>query len=362
MEKEKYQFAYVMDQQVGLKTHAQNIARVSEAQPDVHTTFVPVCYTEDTPPLSRLQILPESVRSTMRGVHEIRQGLASNANNTHYDAVLWATWAAKSVLDCVERWPAYWMMDMTPDQMKQMGEFYGYSNRRAEFMQGFKRRSTDRLYGQVRHFFPWSTFVADSLIKDYGIPAEKITVTSPGTNTTLFAPLANKPKSDKVRILFVGGDFERKGGDLLNTWATGRDDIELHVVTRDNIEPAPNLHIYHNVTNNSPELVALYQMADIFVLPTRADCYSLVSMEAMSCGVPVVVSKLGGIPDIVTEGETGFLMPPGDGEAMGRHLDLLVSDSNLRQTMGQKSREKAVEKFNSTKNIETIIEKMRSGC
>jgi glycosyltransferase involved in cell wall biosynthesis len=359
MEKEKYHFAYVMDQQVGLKTHALNIARVSESQKDIQTTFVPVCYAEETAPLSRLPILPESVRSVIRGTSEIRSGLGES---NHYDAVLWATWAAKSALDCVERWPAYWMMDMTPDQMRDMGEHYGYSNRRANFMQSFKRRATDRLYSNVRHFFPWSTFVADSLVSDYGISADKITVTSPGTNTTLFAPPTEKKSDGPVRILFVGGDFERKGGDLLKAWAENKKNVELHIVTRDDIAPTPNLHIHKNITNNSPELIALYQQADIFVLPTRADCYSLVSMEAMSCGVPVVISNIGGISDIVTDTETGFLMPPGDGNAMGKHLDLLVSDNNLRHSMGQKSREKALEKFDSTKNIESLLQKMREGC
>jgi hypothetical protein len=362
MEKEKYHFAYVMDQQVGLKTHALNIERVSQSQPDIQTTFVPVCYVSENAPLARLPLLPGSVRSTLRGTSEIRSGLGELNN---YDAILWATWAAKSALDCVERWPAYWMMDMTPKQMEDMGEHYGYSSGRANFMQSFKRRSTDRLYSSVRHFFPWSTFVADSLVSDYGIPTAKITVTSPGTNTTLFSPLSVKTPSEKVRILFVGGDFERKGGDLLKAWAeqtVNRQNVELHIVTRDNIAPGPNLHIHHNITNNSPELVALYQQADIFVLPTRADCYSLVSMEAMSCGVPVVISNLGGISDIVTDTETGFLMPPGDGAAMGKHLDLLVTDSKLRQSMGQKSREKALNLFDSTKNIESLLQKMREGC
>jgi Glycosyl transferases group 1 len=354
MKDEKYQFAYVMDQQVGLKTHALNIARFSQSQTDIHTTFVPVCYAKDAATLARLPFVPEFIRSTMYGAGEIRQGLGK----VSYDAVLWGTWAAKSVLECVERSPAYWMMDMTPEQMRDMGVFYGYSRRRAAFMYALKRRSTERLHSTMRHFFPWSTFAADSLIAHYGVPAEKITVTSPGTDISLFKPCPKKPSDGPVRILFVGGDFKRKGGDLLKAWAKDRGNkknIELHLVTRDYVEPALNIHSYKNI----PEMAALYQQADIFVLPTRGDCYSLVAMEAMACGLPVVISDIGGISDIVTDKETGFLIPPGDGETMGKYLDLLISDSNLRQEMGYRSYEKAITQFCSKKNIESVIEKMR---
>jgi glycosyltransferase involved in cell wall biosynthesis len=357
MDRRIYNFAFVMDQQVGLKTHALNVERVARACPEVNAAFLPVCYESESAPLSRLPLLPESIRSTLRGVSEIREGL----QGAEWDGVLWATWAAKSVLEWVKSAPAYWMMDMTPPQMRAMGAFYGYSEKRADFMASFKQRATEQLYAEVKHFFPWSQYVAESLQTDFRIAPERITVVSPGTDTTLFVP-GDKPPSDRVRVLFVGGDFERKGGDLLVEWLETRRDVELHVVTRTPPESRPNLHIYTDIANNSPELVALYQQSDLFALPTRADCYSLVGLEAMACGLPVVLSSLGGTPDIVAENETGYLVPPDDKETLFGRLDALASDAALRQRMGAAARARAVERFDCTRNIQHILSVMRQGA
>ena len=64
---------------------------------------------------------------------------------------------------------------------------------------------------------------------------------------------------------------------------------------------------YRNVAPNSEALLKLYRAADIFALPTRADCYSLVCMEALASGLPIVATKVGGIPDILRDGKTGHL-------------------------------------------------------
>lgn len=83
-------------------------------------------------------------------------------------------------------------------------------------------------------------------------------------------------------------------------------------MTRDEVPAAPHVFVHRNLPNNSQEPARIYQQSDLFVLPTRADCYSMVTMEAMAAGLPVIVSRLGGIPEIVAEGETGFLIDVGD--------------------------------------------------
>jgi glycosyltransferase involved in cell wall biosynthesis len=195
-----------------------------------------------------------------------------------------------------------------------------------------------------------------------------VTSISPGVDTRLFHPdLSLRTQDGTVRALFVGGDFVRKGGDLLLRWAAERRKspaVELHLVTRDALpdgaEDRPEVFVHRGLTNNSPELVRLYQQCDLFVLPTRADCYSLVALEAMACGLPVVISNLGGIPDIVAEGETGFLMAPDDYEALSAHLDSLVKDAAMRRKMGEAARARACDRFDSGTGIRTLLAAMKN--
>jgi glycosyltransferase involved in cell wall biosynthesis len=370
-----YDFAFVMDQQVGLKTQALNVARVVAEDGEIAPRFVPVRYEADAGPLSRLPILPGGVRGTLKGVREIRDGL----DGARPDAALWATWAAKSVPDLVAAAPSFLVMDMTPSQMEEMGALYGYGKGRARFLGGLKRRATDRVYRDSVRLFPWSAWAADSLVRDFGVPAEKVTVVSPGVDTDRYRPdPAERDGGDPagrhgggdgvVRVLFVGGDFHRKGGDLLLRWARERRGdlpVEVHLVTRDEVPGAsdlPHVVVHRNVGNNSDALVRLYRRCDVFALPTRADCYSLVAMEAAACGLPAVISSLGGIPDIVAEGETGHLVGPEEYDVFAARLDSLVADGAKRAAMGAAARRRAVERFDCRANVGTVLAHMKEAA
>jgi glycosyltransferase involved in cell wall biosynthesis len=166
------------------------------------------------------------------------------------------------------------------------------------------------------------------------------------------------------RILFVGGDFERKGGALLlevfRQRLRGR--AELILVTRDEVRTEPGVTVHHNVRANSPELRELYGTSDLFVLPTLADCYSLVLMEALTAGMPVIATRVGGIPDIVLEGKTGHLLDAGDSAALGDAIEALVIDSNRRRSMGEHGRADALQRFNARENARRLFEFVRSHC
>jgi glycosyltransferase involved in cell wall biosynthesis len=90
-----------------------------------------------------------------------------------------------------------------------------------------------------------------------------------------------------------------------------------------------------------------YAGADIFCFPTHysAESFGLVAVEAMIFGLPVVATNWRGLPDIVVDGETGFLVPPKDASAIAERLKILVSDPDLRAAMGAAGRKRYEEKF-----------------
>jgi glycosyltransferase involved in cell wall biosynthesis len=85
------------------------------------------------------------------------------------------------------------------------------------------------------------------------------------------------------------------------------------------------------------ELVAFYSMADIFVLPSivnengETEGLGVVLLEAMACGLPVIASNVGGIPDIIRDGETGLLVRQKDARSLSDQIIRLLSDDNLRK-------------------------------
>jgi glycogen synthase len=85
-------------------------------------------------------------------------------------------------------------------------------------------------------------------------------------------------------------------------------------------------------------IVPLYQQADIFVLTSDYEGLPNVVLEAMACGLPVVVTPAGGVPHIVRDGETGFMVPTRDEEAMVAAILRLSNDPQLRNQMGQRGR------------------------
>jgi glycosyltransferase involved in cell wall biosynthesis len=92
-------------------------------------------------------------------------------------------------------------------------------------------------------------------------------------------------------------------------------------------------------------LHALYACADVFVHTTRYEGSSLVTLEAMAHGLPVVATRAGGIPDKVSDGQSGRLVEPGDVEGLARGLAELAQDAALRETMGSCGRRRALEGF-----------------
>jgi len=93
------------------------------------------------------------------------------------------------------------------------------------------------------------------------------------------------------------------------------------------------------------QLVAAYRHADIFALPSSGEGFGLVFLEAMAMGKPVVGGNHGGIPDIIQEGVTGFLVPHGDVGQLANRLERLLTNASLAAEMGPRGRDRVLQHF-----------------
>ncbi len=93
-------------------------------------------------------------------------------------------------------------------------------------------------------------------------------------------------------------------------------------------------------------IVELYAEAEVAVVPSLYEGFSLPAVEAMACGVPLVATTGGALPEVVgTDGETGLLVPPGDPDALAHTLLRALGDADLRARIGAAGRARVLDKF-----------------
>ena len=117
---------------------------------------------------------------------------------------------------------------------------------------------------------------------------------------------------------------------------------------RTNLEHrARSLGVYDKCifVGKQPKIVDYLSAADVLLLPSEQESFGLAALEAMACEVPVVASRVGGIPEVVTDGETGFLSEVGDVDKMSVDAARLLSNPTLRRDMGKRGRESAVSRY-----------------
>ncbi|MBB6612124.1 glycosyltransferase [Pontibacter sp. Tf4] len=149
-----------------------------------------------------------------------------------------------------------------------------------------------------------------------------------------------------------GLDFECH---FVGAWSDISEEMFTATVQEYNIQE--NIFAYGKKLNGDKK--AFLQQADIFILPTNNDCFPLVLLEAMEYGLPVISTPEGGIPDIVVNGENGFLVPQRDVKALVDKLSILMQEPDLRTKMGAAGRKRYEEFFTLGKfeqNMAEILE------
>jgi glycosyltransferase involved in cell wall biosynthesis len=330
--------ALCLEQTLGHRAHARNVEGAvarSRASLDVLRVEPP-----DQP--SRL---PWALDGSWRASRKLRA-------SSRYDAVFFHTQSVS--LFAPRHTPYVVSLDATPVQVDTMGAWYNH-RRGSGLGEAAKRRWYRSVFGRAAGLVTWSEWAARSLVADYGADASKVLVAHPGAGPEFFS-IPERNGEGLPTILFVGGDFHRKGGDLLlRAFETLRGRARLILVTGEDVGVIPGVETVSGATPGSQLLLDAYARADIFCLPTRGDCTPVVLGEAMAAGLPVVTTGVGSNSETVRAGTDGLLVAPGDGPALDAALGHLIGDPGLRLAMGRVARDRARERFDAAQNADRVL-------
>jgi glycosyltransferase involved in cell wall biosynthesis len=355
---------FVLEQTLGHVTHVDNLRTIISADPRVRAGWFPLAFDVKGAAArvpyynSSWTIRAGLLARRLIGRADRHDPLDALFVHTQVPAVLLGRW--------MKRIPTVVSLDATPMQYDELGQAYRHGVG-PPIVEGAKHALNVRCFRAARQLVSWSSWAKAGLVDYYGVDSSHVRVIPPGVVcdrwVTPVPGAVTRGADDVVRILFVGADFERKGGDvLLTAFEQLRSDhgprVELHLVTKAPVEPAPGVWRYGDMAPNSADLKALYHRCDIFCLPTRADCLPMVLAEAGATGLPLVSTFVGAIPEIVRDLQTGLVVPPDDATALLDALSALVVDSQRRRRLGDAARALVLEHHDASKNASAIVDLM----
>jgi glycosyltransferase involved in cell wall biosynthesis len=208
-------------------------------------------------------------------------------------------------------------------------------------------RLEQTIYQNACHIFTRSHNITHSLVDQYKCDPGKITCVYAGSNTQFDHSLPDNDGYGNKHILFVGVDWERKGGPELvaafRQVLTVHPDARLTIVGCKPQIDVPNCDVIGRVP--LAEVEKYYCRASIFCLPTRLEPFGIVFLEAFAHKLPVVATRIGAIPDFVIPGESGYLVEPGEIDGLAQALNQLLGDPEKCRTWGRKGYEIVQENY-----------------
>lgn len=210
------------------------------------------------------------------------------------------------------------------------------------------------VYERASLILVMSDWLKNSLIRDFGITPEKIVTTYAGTN--LQAEDFDKNYDGKT-VLFVGKEFERKGGTiLLDAFKRVKKEIKgarLIIVGPDLDIVQEGVEVKGRVTDQK-ELAGFFREASLFVLPSFFEPFGIVFAEAFAFKNPCIGTDLCAMPEIIEEGKGGFLVPSNDSKSLTDRMITLLKDETLSRKMGHYG----FERVRNTFNWDAVVSKM----
>lgn len=204
----------------------------------------------------------------------------------------------------------------------------------------------------------------------FGVDPDRIDVIPCGVDTTLFSPPPSPPPASRPLIVSVARLHPAKNLPLLFAALAGlRDDgvaFDAVVVgegrARPEVEAALRAHRLADVVElagaaTQDEVRAWWQRASIAVLSSDREGFPVSLMEAAACGVPAVATAVGGVAELVDDGVTGLLVPPGDVGALATALRQLAVDPEQRRAMARAARARAEDRFSLRHQVDRLLDR-----
>jgi len=198
---------------------------------------------------------------------------------------------------------------------------------------------------------------AEMVARTFKVPRERLRIVYNGVDTELFRPLPLEKRPGS--LIYVGNSEDRNKGIryLLKALHLLFPRVDYHLTfvdrPRGELKLAPRLVRRYKLSTRidftgrvpNQELVQLYCRSLVAICPSLYEGFGLPAAEAMACGVPVVATTGGALPEVVEDGVTGILVPPADAEALAEAIYRLLSDEPLRRRLGEMARQRVVERF-----------------
>lgn len=245
--------------------------------------------------------------------------------------------------------PTYVYLDATTAQVAaaKMWEFAGFSKEKTRKVIAYQQA----IFDDCAAVFPRSEWTASSLRDDYALPADKLVVAGAGSNF-LAKPLPHAAY-DAARILFIGIEWERKGGPLIvDAFRRLKARVPHATLAIIGCRPEvnePGVEIIGRLHRNEPaglqRLLEEYSKASVFCMMSDYEPFGIVILEAQACGVPCVAPLRYAFPETIRDGVTGALMREYDAEMLADTLIGLLSNPERLAAMGEAARRHVAENW-----------------
>jgi len=211
--------------------------------------------------------------------------------------------------------------DATYTGLKRLGVYFDGTQRRTE--RNWERFDRAAVTGASAVFFS-SRWAADVAIEDYGLDPDRVHFVPQGANIEppeLDEDALMRTPGEICRLLFFGSDWERKGGEVAYETLLGLRELGVAATLAvcgpstlpERLRATAGVELVPRIDKNNEadarRLAELFGRSDFLVLPTRADCTPVAIAEATAYGVPSIASDVGGIPSMIEEGVSGYMLP-----------------------------------------------------
>lgn len=225
------------------------------------------------------------------------------------------------------------------DKYPELFEYSGFQNDSEKAFE-LRRKYQERVYRNAKGIFTMSKWLRDNLINYSGIDSKKVHYVGGGINLDL--SLIQKLKKNNSRILFVGRDFERKGGDLVCKAfeilkKSYLPNAELYIAgpkerpIRNMVE---GIHFLGELSKT--ELSYYFNLCDVFCMPSRFEAYGLVFIEALVYGLPCIGRDVFAMNEFISDDETGYLVRDDNIEILAEKMFYLLQNDRIKENVIKK--------------------------